>query len=792
MKLSTFFVVVAVAAKYVVGDEANFFSTFKETDIKNFLKDHNVPFQKETSYEELTKLAEAQYEQLRSSDIEYHINGDEVQHEQQSFSTNVRSRLEDIFPSNWDYLKHDDSKRQHQLKDWIFASWSVANLRSFLKSNGLVFKKNDSKYDLIQLAKSHWNDIIEKYETSGNYAGDWLYESWSLGDIKTWLSDNRVDFDPKGSKQSLLLKIKEYNYLASQSILDSQQSLLDSFRLPELNIFKDDGTIDSSFVDTWTYSQLREWLYYHGIIDTKPSSELKDLDLTKLRDLAKANEKYIQIDVKNWVDSAKSTASPYISKKPSSWDEKIEEIINSTFLVGLERWSKEQLQNFLNARDVKFSQFATKPQLIKLVHAAKNTPVKAKQEIKVPTNWLYESWSTEALRDWLQEKGLAAEGTRQQLLKTIGSHYDEAKASSDKFIANQIDNFSPKLSDLEAYLQNSLEATTKKLGEGSNSLGDETLLNAYKTSIEFYNDASKVIKEQYKSRKFDLSSALSELQAQSLEYSKQFDQSDVKEKVGAIAAAATTYANDLSDSLVDAYERGLPVVQNYVGETQNFLKYYGDLAVAKLKEQRPKVEEALGIAKDLSEEASSQLQDAASVAAESASKYGKIAAESGSKYGKIAAESGSKYGKIAAESGSVYGKAAGEAAVEYTKAAGKAAQEYGSDASEAIQNAYSEYQPQVKQAAENSYNYLLQLYSNADLSSYLESFGYSRDFLHSLSRAQLVKLSQAQAGLLYGDTNNKWDKSIVDVFHDAADGFQQKLGFKPKPTSIWSKLKSIL
>lgn len=780
MKLSTIFVVVSVAAKYVVGDEANLFSTFKETDIKNFLKDQNVPFDTDASFKELTKLAEAQYEKLRTSDIEYHINADEVHNEQQSFSTNVKSRLEDIFPSNWDYLKHDESKTQSQLKDWIFASWSAANLRSFLKSNGIAFKKKDSKYDLIQLAKSHWDGLTQKYATSGNYPGDWLYDSWSLDDIKTWLSDNGIDFDPKGSKQSLLLKIKEYNYLASQSILDSQKSLLDSFHLPELNIFKDDGTLDSSFVDTWTYSQLREWLYYHGIIDTKPSAELKGFDLTKLRNLAKSNEKYIQIDVQNWVESAKSTASPYLSKKPSSWDEKIEEIINSTFLVGLERWSKEQLQNFLKVRDVKFSQFATKPQLIKLVQSAKNTPVKAKQEIKVPTNWLYESWSTEALRDWLKEKGLAAEGTRQQLLKTIGSHYDEAKSNSDKFIANQIDNFSPKLSDLEAYLQDSLAATTKKLGEGSNSLGDETLLNAYKASIEFYNDASKVIKEQYQSRKFDLSSALSELQHQSLEYSKQFDQSDVKEKVAAIAAAATTYANELSDSLVAAYERGLPVVQNYVGETQNFLKYYGDLAVAKLKEQRPKVEEALGIAKDLSGEASSQLQDAASVAAESAAKYGKIAAESGS-----------KYGKIAAESGSVYGKLAGKAAVEYSKAAGKAAQDYGSDASEAIQNAYSQYQPQVKQAAENGFNYLLQLYSNADLTSYLESFGYSRDFLYSLSRAQLVKLSQAQADLLYGDSSTKWDKSIVDVFHDAADGFQQKLGFKPKPTGVWSKLKSI-
>lgn len=781
MKLSSIFVAVSLAANFVAAGETDIFSTFKESDIKNFLRDQNVHFDEGTDYKQLTKLAEEQFEKLRDSDIEYNINGG-VQDEQQvlNLATNARSNLKDIFPSNWDYFKPKESQDKTQypeVKDWVFASWSVSNLQRFLKNNKIKFNKGkDTKYDLIELAKSHWNDITNKYSVSGNYAGDWLYEGWSLDDIKGWLTDYEIEFDPKSTKDSLLHKIKESNFLASQSVLDSKKSLFDSFHLPELNIFQNDGSIDSSFIDTWSYSQLREWLYYNGVINTKPTSELKDLNIEKLRNLAKANEKYIQIDIQNWIKDAKSKASPYVSKTPSNWDDKIQEIINSSFLLGIENWSKERLQNFLKVRDVKFSKFATKPQLIKLVQSVTNVPVKTKQEVGIATNWLYDSWSTEALRDWVKEKGLASEGSRQDLLDTVVSYYDDIKADSSKFVTNQIENYSPKIQDVEAYFQDSLKATKEKIEDSSNSLADVTLLNAYKKSIEFFNRASQVIQEQYKSTNFDLSEALGELQAQSLEYSKTLaDQSkvagqDIKDSAEAVAAAATSYANDLTKTLFEAYQRGAPVVLNYAEDTQNVLKYYGESAAAK-------IEQAVEVAKGSAAEAGSQLKDNYDANKPIAEEALRTAYESALEYGETAVE---------------YGKVAAEAAHEYSKNVAQGAVEYGKDANEAVQSVYADYKPSVDQAVREGYDYLFQLYSNSDLTSYLESFGYSRDLLYSFSRDQLVKLSQYQADLFYGNSKTKWEKSITDIFYDSANGFQQKLGLKPKPKSIWSKLKSIL
>lgn len=839
MKFLNITILLTLAANLVAANSP-LFSAFKENDIKHFLKDRKINTDNFKTYDELSKVAQEEYEKLQSQKSSRSFTVDVSDNDQQqilNLATDPNADLNDIFPHNWDYLtsltkektEDDSSSYYSQLKNWVFESWTLENLKSYLTSNKVKFdKKHATRQDLIDLAKSSYDDVIEKFNVSGVYAGDWLYEGWSIDDIKNWLSEHEIEFDPKATKDQLLDSIKENNYIASLSNIDNKESLLDSLNLPEHHIFDEAGKIKSEFYDTWSYSQLREWLYYHGLITTKPNVDAKDLDLEKLKTLARSHENYLISDIKGWIDSSKKKADPYLSKKPENWKSKLDGFINSSFLVGIDNWSKDRLKQFLKVRNVKFSQFSTKRQLIELVKSSKNIPVKYNQSIGVPASWFFENWSTESLRNWVQEKGESIDGSRQDLYNSINNYYKNIDLNPSKSIKEQTKFYKPDLDEFKLKLQDSHEKTKGKLNE-KNRIADETILAAYSLGLEYYNQASKTIGNKYSENKFELNEALNQAQKSSFDYSKKLIEEskkgkiNVQENLESAAKAATDYANDLSVTLVESYTNSKPVVENFFDDSVKYAKGLLAAATGLFYQHKPLAEQAAqgayGSAKDYInsinnivnekyegvkpsvDAAVSQSKEYADAALKVANDhYNEYQPKVASAYDQANSAAASAYGEYQPKAVEAYSKANAAAASAYdeykplveeaAKNSYESAKKYSNDANQAIQSAYEEYQPKIAEATKNGYDYVLQAYSNADLKSYLKSFGFDNELLNGLNRGQLLKLSQEQSNLFYGNSKTKWDKSIVEVLSDSATGVQQKLGLKSEPTSAWSKFRS--
>lgn len=80
------------------------------------------------------------------------------------------------------------------LKDWVFATWGIDQLKSTLKKSDIKFDPEAKRDDLVKLAKSNYNKIAKKYNASGNYPGDWLYSNWDKKSLTKWLDQYGIDY----------------------------------------------------------------------------------------------------------------------------------------------------------------------------------------------------------------------------------------------------------------------------------------------------------------------------------------------------------------------------------------------------------------------------------------------------------------------------------------------------------------------------------------------------------------------------------------------------------------------
>lgn len=59
---------------------------------------------------------------------------------------------------------------------------------------------------------------------------------------------------------------------------------------------------------------MREWLYLHGFIDTKPGVYVEELNKDELIKLAQTYKKYMLSDIQTWLADTEKDYQPWITK----------------------------------------------------------------------------------------------------------------------------------------------------------------------------------------------------------------------------------------------------------------------------------------------------------------------------------------------------------------------------------------------------------------------------------------------------------------------------------------------
>ncbi|SCU83065.1 LANO_0B08240g1_1 [Lachancea nothofagi CBS 11611] len=311
----------------------------------------------------------------------------------------------------------DFATNQDPVSEWIFDTWSAKDLRKLLSKGKVKYDSDLSRDGLVTKAKENFDKISEKAGLSGLYPSQQYFAQWDDYDLQSWLDEYHVPYDKaKAKKDDLLAKVRENIYSASRYVDDERLNLLEQLDLANQQVADKAGKIKDDVFNSWSTREIEDWLRSHKVkIEDKAAHDRK-----YVLNLANKNKKYLQDDATWYLEAAKKKASPFFAKSEeavaSVWGQTLnkfkglkdylyqsDNIVNHTFLLGVESWPKKRLRSFLDARGVSYSIFSTRADLLDLVKQYSNRPLTNLASSPAVAD-IFDGWSLENLKDWVKDK----------------------------------------------------------------------------------------------------------------------------------------------------------------------------------------------------------------------------------------------------------------------------------------------------------------------------------------------------------------------------------------------------
>lgn len=388
------------------------------------------------------------------------------------------------------WFRHDTST---PISDWFFDTWSQSDLEKFLKRNKIDFDPKASKDTLVNAAKENFKQVSEKLDCSGFYPATGYFSDWSVDDLKDWLNEYEIPYDKASeTKDDLLDKVRENLYHASELAEEKRLDVLNALDLAGKQLVDKAGQIKEDVFNTFSTQQLADWLQSHKVAVDEKTAENRDA----LIKLAKEHANLLKDDVSWYGNTLSKKASPYLSKSPeyveSVWDKtmqkfgglfshfrhKTNHVINDTFLVDLDNWTRDRLKTYLDVRGVKYHLLSTNSQLREMVKEARNKPLKNVQEGYAR---LTEGVNYENMKNWAQDKADQIQDS--DVYSTVSDKID----SLNKDTQNWAQDLGNKWMDnLNSWSVEDLKVYLKSFGVDSTTSTKDDLIKAAKLKTQMF------------------------------------------------------------------------------------------------------------------------------------------------------------------------------------------------------------------------------------------------------------------------------------------------------------------
>ncbi|RDL42080.1 Uncharacterized protein BP5553_02059 [Venustampulla echinocandica] len=376
-----------------------------------------------------------------------------------------RKHLEGLVKDNW------QTKVAQPYHDW-----DTEQLSSYLKDRGIEAKDYAAanKNGLIAQVKSYWFDTEDKAEDAWSSVKDWIFDSWSDSQLKA-LADKHGIPVPQPRKRDTIIQTLRSNY---ETI---SKKAGEGAHYPGNWLY-----------ETWSESDLKEWLDTHGIPAPQPTtrdkliasvrrnSRIASLKLAEAQSDAsksaadatealsdKLLESWSDSQIKEWADKnginvpqgsrrnellaiarkyraqltgdkasykAKSLYGAATSSAGNEYARATEDAslkAEEAFNSAIAKWSESRLKAYLDARGVPVPQSGKKDELLAAVRLNRH---------KAATGWsawTFDTWTADNLKKYLAQSGdKAAErvskkagATREQLIAAAQAAYNSASKS---------------------------------------------------------------------------------------------------------------------------------------------------------------------------------------------------------------------------------------------------------------------------------------------------------------------------------------------------------------------------
>jgi len=375
-----------------------------------------------------------------------------------------RKDLEGLVEKNWN--------------DYVVApynSWDSAELSNYLQSKGqqAQIEAGETKDSLLAQVRQNWYETEDKAEAGWASVKDWILDTWTDSQLKAFCDKRGVPVPQPRQRDTILQKARsQYESIAQQ--------LGETAAYPGNWLY-----------ETWTESELKEWLDTHGFPAPQPSGR------DKLIASVRRNSRLAYLKAQSQAADATASAKAAYAT--------LTDII-------IDAWSETQLKEFCDKNGIPVPQGTKTNELRALVrknradilndnvsgHAAsafgaatsnaENQYAKATDSASLAAqdafNQVVGAWSASRLKSYLDARGIPVpQGSNADELKALVRKHGH-KASSG-YTAWTFDDFSTE--NIKNYLSKQGDAAAKKAAEKKDASRDEL----YSAAQSAYSSASK-------------------------------------------------------------------------------------------------------------------------------------------------------------------------------------------------------------------------------------------------------------------------------------------------------------
>ncbi|KAK4103801.1 hypothetical protein N658DRAFT_467400 [Parathielavia hyrcaniae] len=376
-----------------------------------------------------------------------------------------RKELEKLVQKNWDSNVVEP-----------YRTWDKEKLTSYLKQKGVESKESadDTRESLLARVKSSWYETEDTAQNAWLNTKDWILDTWTDSQLKAFSDRHGIPVPQPRTRDTLLQKVRE-NYETVAQKAGGAAAYPGNW-----------------LYETWSESDLKEWLDSHGfpapqpttrdkliasvrrnsrlaylrmqeqsessqksaqqayaaltdkLIDSWSESQLKDFcdkngipvpqgtKLNHLRSLVRKHRADILGDtVSGTAASAFGAATSNVGSAATKATDSVSQAARDAFDQTINTWSDSRLKAFLDARGVPVPQGTKTNELRALVR--KHSHMAASSW----TAWTWEDMSVENLRSYLANSGNAAAkkvsdksgATRDELVAAAQSAYSSASSA---------------------------------------------------------------------------------------------------------------------------------------------------------------------------------------------------------------------------------------------------------------------------------------------------------------------------------------------------------------------------
>merc|ERR1712032_1542839 len=216
--------VVALAAQGTIASSwfgKPVYNKWHETELERWLSDHNIPYPAASDRKDLENLVKNNWNDkvvtpYNSWDTQTLQNYLTVKGQQAKKGTEKnKDSLAQQVKDYWTETEESANQAYGNVRDWIFDSWTDSQLKAFADKHGIPVPQPRERDSLLRAVRENYQSAANKISENAQYPGDWLYESWSDSDLKSWFDERGFPVPQPTTRDKLIANVRRNSRLAS-------------------------------------------------------------------------------------------------------------------------------------------------------------------------------------------------------------------------------------------------------------------------------------------------------------------------------------------------------------------------------------------------------------------------------------------------------------------------------------------------------------------------------------------------------------------------------------------------